>query len=234
MVDLFIDMRLRKQCIDLYFVRSKILLAINENLENFSGAVLDIGCGSMPYRHYIIDNSNIRNYIGVDLKSSESYQKDTKPDIYWDGVILPIEDNTHETAISTEVLEHVPKPDNYLSEVFRILKPGGLFFFTTPFLWPLHDVPYDEWRLTPFSLERLLKDAGFKDIELKALGGWHASMAQMLGLWIKRAPMHKRLRSFLLPVVLLVYKRLLAWEVKTNTNFRSGAMITGIYGTARK
>jgi hypothetical protein len=98
----------------------------------------------------------------------------------------------------------------------------------------LHDVPYDEWRLTPFSLERLLKDAGFKDIELKALGGWHASMAQMLGLWIKRAPIHKRWRKLLLPLIMVAYKRLLRWDSQVVSHFKEGVMITGIYGIARK
>ena len=53
-------------------------------------------------------------------------------------------------------------------------------------LWPLHDVPYDECRYTPFAIKRHLRNAGFEQFRLKPLGGWDASLAQMIGLWILR------------------------------------------------
>jgi hypothetical protein len=52
-----------------------------------------------------------------------------------------------------------------------MLKPGSLLFFTVSFLWPLHDVPRDAYRYTPFALERHLRNSGFAQIKLKALGG---------------------------------------------------------------
>lgn len=233
-LDNFIDIPFTRDNLDLYIVRTSIKRAIDENLFFLEGALLDIGCGQMPYKNYILHHSAITSYTGVDIESSFGYHEQVKPDYFWDGVKLPFEDDQYDCALSTEVLEHVPRPLEFMAEACRVLKPGGLLFFTTPFLWPLHDAPYDEWRLTPFSLERLLKEAGFKEIELKALGGWHASMAQMLGLWIKRAPIHSRLRKLLFPLVLVAYKRLLKWDTELLTNFKDGAMITGLYGTARK
>ena len=100
---------------------------------------------------------------------------------------MPFENNQFDSAFGTEVLEHCPYPKAILKEVNRVLKPGGIFFFTVPFIWPLHEVPHDEFRYTPFSLKRLLEESGFEKIELEATGGWHASLAQMLGLWIKGA-----------------------------------------------
>ncbi len=75
------------------------------------------------------------------------------------------------------------------------LKTNGLFFFTVPFLWPLHDCQHDEFRFTPWSLERLLRDANFDQIEIKSTGGWDHSLAQAIGLWLKRRPMGDYKRS---------------------------------------
>jgi len=73
-----------------------------------------------------------------------------------------------------------------MKEIWRVLKPGGILFFTVPFLWNLHEIPYDEYRYTPFALKRHLTQSGFNEIEIKAMGGWDAALAQMLGLWVRR------------------------------------------------
>ena len=107
-------------------------------------------------------------------------------------------------------------------------------FFTVPFLWNLHEAPHDEYRYTPFSLERHLNNSGFSDIRIKATGGWHASMAQMLGLWVKRSPLSiikKRYLSFLVKPII---KYLLKIEQKEKIMLSEGQMITGLYGVAKK
>jgi len=121
-----------------------------------------------------------------------------------------------------------------LKEIHRVLKPKGLVFFTVPFLWPLHEVPYDQYRYTPFSLNRHLAASGFIDIDLKPMGGWDASLGQMLGLWVQRRPLNKWIRGGLLflfwPIVWLLHKT----DLRTSTKFKEGTMITGLSGTTRK
>ncbi len=56
---------------------------------------------------------------------------------------MPFEDNVFDCAMATEVLEHCAYPEVTLFEVSRVLKKDGLFFFTVPFVWPLHDCPFD-------------------------------------------------------------------------------------------
>lgn len=51
----------------------------------------------------------------------------------YDGVKLPFEDDTFDTVLSNQVLEHVPDVDHALSEVSRVLKPGGTFVCTFPY-----------------------------------------------------------------------------------------------------
>ena len=120
-----------------------------------------------------------------------------------------------------------------MRESLRVLKPGGLLFFTVPFLWPLHDVPHDEYRYTPFALERHLRNSGFVQIKLKALGGWDASLAQMIGLWVVRRPMSSRKRSILSRLALPIV-RYLARHDRLPQEFDESLMITGLSGTAIK
>ncbi len=98
-------------------------------------------------------------YIGLDLENNPIYEN--RPDITWKGNTIPLDDGSIDCAICTEVLEHLPDPEAVLSEIHRVLKPDGLVFISVPFLWPLHDVPYDEYRYTPFSLRRHLTASGF-------------------------------------------------------------------------
>lgn len=96
---------------------------------------------------------------------------------------MPFEDNSFDSMMATEVLEHCPDPLLIVQEMKRVLKPGGVLFFTVPFLWNLHEVPHDHYRYTPFALERIFRNCGMQ-LELHAHGGWNTSMAQMIGMWI--------------------------------------------------
>jgi SAM-dependent methyltransferase len=232
--DNFINIPFTINNLDRYFIRTSIIKAINSSLLHFKGELLDVGCGKMPYKKYLLENSNVNNYSGLDIENALEYDADIKPDFTWDGIQMPFEDEQFETAFGTEVLEHCPSPEVILKEVSRILKPGGVFFFTVPFLWPLHEVPHDEYRYTPFALRRLLEETGFQDIEIKATGGWHASMAQMLGLWVTRAPMNTRKRKWLSAILKPLIKYLIKMDRFNDKGFHESQMITSLYGIAKK
>lgn len=232
-VDNFTTVPFTIQNLDRYVVRNSILSALNKSAPRLDGRLLDIGCGSMPYKKYILKKSTVREYIGLDIDNALVYDSGVKPDFRWDGVHMPFGDQEFHCAMGTEMLEHCPEPDLVLKEIHRVLKPGGIFFFTVPFLWPLHEVPHDEYRYTPFSLERHLKGVGFSNVELTALGGWNASLAQMIGLWVRRSPMGSRKRavaSYLLkPIIKILLKR-----DRKPSNFVESTMITGLSGIAIK
>ncbi|MDD7885188.1 class I SAM-dependent methyltransferase [Flavivirga sp. 57AJ16] len=230
----FINIPYTSSNLDRYTIRTAIFKSIKKSIRLFEGNLLDIGCGKMPYKAYILQHSKIDNYTGLDIESALLYDNNVKPDYTWDGVKMPFENNTFQCAFGTEVLEHCLEPEVILKETYRVLKTGGYFFFTVPFLWNLHEVPNDAYRYTPFSLERHLKNSGFKTIQIKATGGWHASMAQMLGLWVKRSPMSNKKRKILISVLKPIIKVLINKDNSEKVIFKEGQMITGLYGYAQK
>lgn len=227
----FTNLRLSKNNLESYIVRSEIFKAVATAAPFFSGTLLDSGCGSMPYKKMILSNSAVTNYTGLDIESSLNYE-DIQADYLWDGKKMPFSDSSFNVVISTEVLEHVSDPDAYLAEVKRVLKPGGMFFFTVPFLMSLHEVPHDYYRYTPFALEMMFKRNDFADIKIKAMGGYHAAMAQMLGLWVNMYLWGKKkmiMRVIAKPIIAYLYK-----NDKAPANFKKSTMIVGLSGTVVK
>jgi glycosyltransferase involved in cell wall biosynthesis len=220
--------------LDKYLIRTSIFNAIKEILPQLKGKLLDIGCGKMPYRTYILKNSEVNNYAGLDIEGALEYDANIKPDFTWDGNVMPFDAGSFDCIFATEVLEHCQEPEIVLKEAFRVLMPGGIFFFTVPFLWNLHEVPHDEYRLTPFAMERHLKSSGFKVVSIKATGGWHASLAQMMGLWVRRAPIKRNTRIILSYLFKPIVKYLINQDKKLILTFNEGQMITGLYGVAKK
>jgi SAM-dependent methyltransferase len=226
----YLDPQCTLSTLDIFAARRAIVDALKAQLGDFSGTLLDVGCGFSPYRSLVVTpSSRARKYIGLDVPGTLY----GVPDLQWDGWTIPLKDEAVDCALATEVLEHCPDTDRVLGEVHRTLKRGGKLFLTVPFLWPLHTVPHDEYRFTPFSLERHLARAGFVEIRLHALGGWDASLAQMIALWVRRRGMAPWKRK-LLSICSVPFVTALGRLDHPPEEFHESAMITGLWGTARK
>lgn len=230
----FTELELNLNNLSVFQVRKNILTAVKNTVPEFHGTVLDVGCGIMPYRKIILQNKQVVSYIGMDLENSD-YYNDIKPDILWNGRKIPMEDRSVDCIMATEVLEHCFEPQELLNEIFRVLKPGGMFFCTVPFIWHLHEIPHDAYRYTPYSLEKLLSGSGFKQISVKATGGWDSALSQMLGLWVTYRPTKRIMKSILLRVVYMLIKRLSNQDrVPVIFNNKENSMVSGLYATCRK
>ncbi len=125
------------------------------------GSVLDIGCGTKPYKDYL----EASGYIGIDESGA------VRPDLCGRCVPLPFKDYSFDSVICTELLEHLAQPELCLAEIKRVLKAGGYVYLTAPQTWCLHYEPYDFWRFTRYGLEHLLQKGGFKIVSIARIGG---------------------------------------------------------------
>lgn len=211
-----------------YIPRRDILKWLKMESQFLNGKILDIGCGQMPYKKWLIDNrKNIESYIGVDLQNNPIH--DNNPDFLWDGKILPFSDESFDIVLITEVMEHVFEPKYILSEAFRVLKRGGVIIGTVPHIYPLHEVPYDNYRYTPYAINLLFESYGFKKEYIRKLNGFNNAVAQILASWARRRYLPRVTRAVytLITYPIVVLFRSLK-EFENMDEFKEGELFTGL------
>ena len=229
--DNFVNVPVTAANMDRWIVRKSILDFITRQLPYLHGRLLDVGCGRLPYKDFVLRNSAVTSYTGLDIDSALIYEEGVKPDATWNGKEIPFGNETFECVFLTEVLEHAPDPATLLSEIKRVLKPEGLLCFTTPFVWPYHETPHDSQRWTSFSLTAHLEAAQFHSIQLDLIGNWHSSLAQFLGLWAARAPISRFVRAGLRYPLFALQRLLMRYDGSSEPV--ENAMPRMLGGTAR-
>lgn len=167
-----------------------------------SGAVLDIGGGTgKRYKGLFAHAKSLRS---LDLNP------DLHPDIIGDAEAMPIESDSVDGIVCSQMLEHVPHPWKALAEMHRVLRPGGKVILTVPQLNELHEEPHDYYRYTIFGLRTLCIEAGFTILEEHQRGKYHALMAQnRIRRWIDGwHPYQNPLAMLLLSPLSAAYARL--------------------------
>ena len=105
--------------------------------------ILDIGSkdenGSL--RKY---TNNKHEYIGIDMVSGKNVDIVQK-----DPYVIPFDDDTFDIVTSTSVFEHSSMFWVLSNEIFRVLKPNGLFYLNAPSNGPYHTYPQDCYRFYP-------------------------------------------------------------------------------------
>ncbi|MBI3601165.1 MAG: class I SAM-dependent methyltransferase [Nitrospinae bacterium] len=145
-----------------YFARRGLYQHIKSLSPSIYGKTLDIGCGGKPYKN--ICNSS--EYIGLEIDSPEN-RKNKEADYFYYGKKFPFQDGEFDSVITSQVLEHIFNPDDFLSEANRVLKDGGILLISIPFVWDEHEQPYDYARYSSFGLKYLLENNGFNVIEYR-------------------------------------------------------------------
>ncbi len=97
-------------------------------------SVVDLGCGrTAPLVQLLVRQGRAQRGIGVDCDVEDS---SPHPDVHFVATNLnahiPLPDEDTDAVVSLAVLEHLTAPDTYLAEAYRILRPGGTLFLTTP------------------------------------------------------------------------------------------------------
>jgi ubiquinone/menaquinone biosynthesis C-methylase UbiE len=102
--------------------------------------ILDIGCGYGWFELDIIRRGSIR-IVGIELSIDElniARQRICDEGVEFalaNGIGLPFSDNSFDTVVAWQVLEHIPKNSEHLmfQEVRRVLKNRGVFYLSTPY-----------------------------------------------------------------------------------------------------
>jgi 2-polyprenyl-6-hydroxyphenyl methylase/3-demethylubiquinone-9 3-methyltransferase len=172
---------------------------------------LDVGCGggilaeefaAMGFQVTGIDPSEqslaTARQHAQSIGLSIDYQKGT-------GESIPFADNTYPIVYCCDVLEHVRDLPKVIDEIYRVTKPGGVFFFDTlnrTFISKLVAIKiWQEWKSTAFmpprlhewrmfirpeELKRLLTQSGFECKEFRGTSP-DVSIPKMISLLRKRA-----------------------------------------------
>lgn len=158
-----------------YLIRRRLLLSISKYIHELNGSVMDFGCGSKPYKSLF----SITEYVGVDFKGQGHSHENEIIDVYYDGISLPFEDNRFDGIFSSEVFEHVFNLEHIITELNRVLKPGGKMMVTCPFAICEHEAPNDFARYTSYGFKDLLTRNGFEIVHFEKAGSAVETISQL-------------------------------------------------------
>ena len=157
--------------------RHRIILEYLEKRED----LLDIGCGSS---RIIV---GLPAAVGLDILQNKLRWLSRRHRLLVRGSCdrLPFSDGSFATLINSEVIEHVPDRPEILTEMWRVLRPGGILILGTPdygrWLWlvlewiygTVHPGGYAEEHITHFTREELaarLLAAGYEILDCRYVG----------------------------------------------------------------
>jgi SAM-dependent methyltransferase len=97
------------------------------------GRILEIGAGpANPTTAFL---AGLGPVSGLDVSAEVLDNPNISEARVYDGIKMPLPDETVGLCVSNYVLEHVADPASHFQEVFRVLKPGGAYCFRTPNRW---------------------------------------------------------------------------------------------------
>lgn len=163
-----------------------VAASYSKNLKEYAkGRLLDLGCGKVPlyeaYRNYVTDITCVDWGNSFHANDHLDLEQDlTKK--------TPFSDCEFDTIILSDVLEHIPVPEDLWAEMARILSINGKIILNVPFYYSLHEQPHDYYRYTEFALKRYVERSGLKLIRMEAIGGAIEVVADVFAKNVVRMP----------------------------------------------
>ncbi|WP_026950293.1 class I SAM-dependent methyltransferase [Algoriphagus mannitolivorans] len=139
-----------------------------------SGKLLEVGCGEGRGVEELLPLAE--SYLGLDKIGEviEMLQKKFPGVDFQQAVIPPFqgfEDNSYDTIVSFQVIEHIQNDKLFLQEFYRMLKPGGKAIISTPN--NTHTLSRNPWHIREYVPQELIDLASgiFDKVEAKGIGG---------------------------------------------------------------
>ena len=104
--------------------------------------------------------------------------------VYGDGCDMDFDDASFDTVLNVQVLEHVFEPLRMVSEISRVLKPGGTAVFLVPQTSTTHLAPHYYSNFSRFWIREAMRRNELEIIELESIGGVWTTMASHLFFFI--------------------------------------------------
>jgi SAM-dependent methyltransferase len=162
-----------------------------------STRLLNLGTGPPTSNKIRQFKGEVAEVVGADIDPIVLENSELDSAVVIENGRIPLPDSSFDIVLSDYVLEHVENPAQYLTEVSRILRPGGSFFFRTPNLFHyvtaasaltphwvhkaianrvrgLSAEAHEPWRThyrmnTRFRLQRLAAAAGYTVAEIRTI-----------------------------------------------------------------
>lgn len=163
-------------------ITRKRYLELLDELEPYRkhNRILDVGCGD----GYFLETAKAKGWevFGTEFTTNAVEICRIKGIIMFQGTVLDVPQNLEFDVITTfEVIEHMNNGPEFAERTHALLRPGGLFYFTTPNFnslsrrrlkgnWRVIDYPEHLSYYTPHSITRLLNAQGFSKSKLLTTG----------------------------------------------------------------
>lgn len=138
------------------------------------GALLELGCGEGRGVEILAPLAD--SYLALDKINEVILSLKKKyPKVAFQQAVFPpfsgIADNSYDSIVSFQVIEHVQNDEGFLQEIHRVLKPGGRAVLTTPNI--KKTLSRNPWHIREYTAKELtdLASKFFNHVEMKGVGG---------------------------------------------------------------
>lgn len=121
--------------------------------------VLDVGSKSSLGRYSFRHEGALPRIVHLDIVHADGVS------VVADAHHLPFADRSVDVVLAVSLLYAVRDPKAAVAEAFRVLKPGGLFYASVPFMYPYIVDPHDLYRFSDAGIRQICTDASFETIQ---------------------------------------------------------------------